>query len=118
MLEVAREQMGDDGDGNPLHPFVEAAVAEGGAGVQYFNAHSPGGLGNPVLRPVIEQVGATAKRMLRRRSRDGSPLGVRYYQDLLATEAPGVEGVAPRRQRPDRRSTRTSSPSPSTGPAG
>ena len=57
VLEVAREQMGEDGDGNPL-------------------------------RPVIEQVGTTAKRMLRRRTRDGSPLGVRYYQDLLAPKLP------------------------------
>jgi len=88
VLDVAREQMGDDGDGNPLHPFVEAAVAEGGAGVQYFNAHNAGGVGNPVLRPVIEQVGATAKRMLRRRNPDGSALGVRYYQDLLAPKLP------------------------------
>jgi Phytanoyl-CoA dioxygenase (PhyH) len=88
VLDVAREQMGEDGDGNPLHPFVAAAVAEGGAGVRYFNAHSPGGLGNPVLRPVIEQVGTTAKSMLRRRSSDGSALGVRYYQDLLAPKLP------------------------------
>jgi hypothetical protein len=88
VLEVAREQMGDDGDANPLHPFVEAAVAEGGAGVQYFNAHSPGGLGDPRLRPVIEQVGAAATRMLRRRRPDGAALGVRYYQDLLAPKLP------------------------------
>lgn len=88
VLDVARDQMGDDGDGNPLHPFVEAAVAEGGAGVQYFNAHNAGGVGNPALRPVIEQVGATAKRMLRRRNPDGSALGIRYYQDLLAPKLP------------------------------
>jgi len=87
-LAVAREQMGDDGDGNPLHPFVEAAVAEGGAGVQYFNAHSPGSLGNPALRPVIERVGAAAQQMLQRRRGDGSPLGIRYYQDLLAPKLP------------------------------
>ena len=51
VLDVAREQMGDDGDGNPLHPFVEAAVAEGGAGVQYFNAHSAGGRRQPRAPP-------------------------------------------------------------------
>ena len=84
VLDVAREQMGDDGDGNPLHPFVEAAVAEGGAGAQYFNAHSAGGVGNPVLRPVIEQVGTTAKRMLRRRNPDGSALGVRVTASFVA----------------------------------
>ena len=46
VLEVAREQMGDDGDGNPLHPSSRRR-RRGGAGVRYFNAHSPGGLGNP-----------------------------------------------------------------------
>ena len=88
ILEVAREQMGEDGDSNPLHPFVEAAVAEGGAGVQYFNAHSAGGLRNPVLRPVIEQVGQNAQRLLKRRGLDGTPLGIRFYQDLLAPKLP------------------------------
>ena len=88
ILEVAREQMGEDGDSNPLHPFVEAAVAEGGAGLKYFNAHSAGGLRNPVLRPVIEQVGKNAQRLLRRRRPDGSPLGIRFYQDLLAPKLP------------------------------
>ncbi len=88
ILEVAREQMGEDGDSNPLHPFVEAAVAEGGAGVKYFNAHSAGGLRNPVLRPVIEQVGQNAQRLLKRRGLDGTPLGIRFYQDLLAPKLP------------------------------
>ena len=49
---MAREQMGEDGDSNPLHPFVEAAVAEGGAGVEYFNAHSAGGLPQPRAAPA------------------------------------------------------------------
>ncbi len=93
--------MGEDGDGNPLHPFVEAAVAEGGAGVRYFNAHSAGGLGNPVLRPVIEQVGTTAKSMLRRRSSDGSAARRPLLPGPPGPEAAGVEGIAPRRQRPD-----------------
>jgi hypothetical protein len=88
VLELARQQMGEDGDSNPLHPFVEAAVAEGGAGVKYFNAHSGGGVDNPVLRPVIEQVGQTAQRLLGRRREDGSDLGIRYYQDLLAPKLP------------------------------
>ena len=87
VLDVAREQMGDDGDGNPLHPFVEAAVAEGGAGVQYFNAHSPADWATR-CSALIEQVGTTAQRMLRRRNADGSPLGVRYYQDLLVPKLP------------------------------
>jgi hypothetical protein len=93
VLDVAREQMGDDGDSNPLHPFVEAAVAEGGAGVQYFNAQSAGGVGNPVLRPLIHDVGRTAKRMLRRRSPDGSEIGIRFYQDLLAPKLPSSKAA-------------------------
>jgi hypothetical protein len=93
VLEVAREQMGDDGDSNPLHPFVEAAVAEGGAGVQYFNAHSAGGVRNPVLKPLIHDVGRTAQRLLRRRAMDGSPLGIRLYQDLLAPKLPSSKAA-------------------------
>ena len=88
ILDVAREQMGEDGDSNPLHPFVEAAVAEGGAGVKYFNAHSAGGLRNPVLRPVIEEVGKNAQRLLQRRRPDGTSLDIRFYQDLLAPKLP------------------------------
>jgi hypothetical protein len=33
MLDIAREKMGDDADGNPLSPALEAAVAEGKAGL-------------------------------------------------------------------------------------
>src|SRR3546814_19042707 len=83
MLAVAREHMGDDGDSNPMSRYVEAAVAEGGAGIQYFNAHTPNGLRHPVIRPLIDQVGRSAKQLLRRRAPDGTDLGIRYYQDLL-----------------------------------
>ena len=78
--------MGDDGDGNPLHPFVEAAVAEGARGA-YFNAHSPG-------RAAPAASGDRAGRHDREADAaapgngDGSPLGVRYYQDLLAPKLP------------------------------
>ena len=34
MLDIARETMGDDADSNPLSPFLEAALAEGGSGVE------------------------------------------------------------------------------------
>jgi hypothetical protein len=33
MLERARDRMGDDADSNPLPPQVEAAVADGAAGL-------------------------------------------------------------------------------------
>src|SRR3546814_12994240 len=68
--------------------YVEAAVAEGGAGIQYFNAHTPNGLRHPVIRPLSDQVGRSAKQLLRRRAPDGTDLGIRYYQDLLVPKLP------------------------------
>jgi len=88
MLDLAREMMGDDADSNPLSPFLEAAVAEGRAGLEYFNAHRSSGLANPLLRPVIDEVGRSAQQLQRRRAADGSPVGVRYYQDLMVPKLP------------------------------
>lgn len=90
MLDLAREQMGDDGDSNPMSRYIEDAVAEGGEGVQYFNASPTNGLNNPVLRPVIDHVGRTAQRFLGRRNADGSPLDIRYYQDMFAPKLPSA----------------------------
>jgi hypothetical protein len=88
VLDLARERMGEDADSNPLSPYLEAAVAEGGAGIGYFNAWGTGGLRNPVLRPLIDEVGKSAKPLLRRRRADGTALDVRYYQDLLVPKLP------------------------------
>jgi hypothetical protein len=84
MLDLAREVMGDDADSNPLSPFLEAAVAEGRAGLEYFNAQRSSGLEHPVLRPLIHEVGESAARLQRRRA----GVGTRYYQDLFVPKLP------------------------------
>lgn len=88
MLELARERMGEDADSNPLPPQLEAAVAEGGKGLDYFNAQIAGGLRHPVVRPLIDGIGESARALLARRAPDGTPLGVRYYQDLFVPKLP------------------------------
>ena len=98
-LDLAREVMGDDADSNPLSPFLEAAVAEGRAGLEYFNAQRSSGLEHPVLRPLIREVGKRAALLQRRAS-----TGVRYYQDLFVPKLPSyrildvARAVAPEAQ--------------------
>jgi hypothetical protein len=84
MLDRAREVMGDDADSNPMSPFLEAAVAEGRPGLEYFNAQRSSGLEHPVLRPLIHEVGKRAEQLQRR----GAGVGVRYYQDLFVPKLP------------------------------
>ena len=88
MLTIAREKMGDDADSNAMSRYVEAAVAEGGAGVQYFNAQPTNGLHDPTIRPVIDGIGREAKSLLRRRNPHGDALDIRYYQDFFAPKLP------------------------------
>jgi Phytanoyl-CoA dioxygenase (PhyH) len=88
MLTLAREVMGEDADSNPLSPVLAAAVAEGKAGLSYFNAQRSGGVSNPLIRPLIEAVGANAQLLQNRRASDGSPLGVRYYSDYFVPKLP------------------------------
>jgi hypothetical protein len=91
VLDLAREVMGDDADSNPISPYLEAAVAEGQPGLEYFNAQRSSGLANPVLRPLIYEVGKSAKLLQRRGSADASHLGVRYYQDLFVPKLPSTK---------------------------
>jgi len=88
MLERAREVMGDDADSNPISPFLEAAVADGKPGLEYFNAQRSTGLEHPVLRPLIHEVGKGAQQLQGRTGPDGSMVGVRYYQDLFVPKLP------------------------------
>jgi hypothetical protein len=83
MFDFAREVMGDDADSNPLSPFLQQALADGKAGLEYFNAQRSSGLDHPVLRPLIHEVGQSAKRLQRR-----GDVGVRYYQDLFVPKLP------------------------------
>jgi hypothetical protein len=88
MLDLAHQIMGDDADSNPISPFLEAAVAEGKPGLSYFNAQRGSGLSNPVLRPLIHEVGKNAKLLQRRAGADGGDVAVRYYQDLFIPKLP------------------------------
>jgi hypothetical protein len=88
VLDLAREMMGADADSNPISPFLEAALTEGKAGLEYFNAQRSSGLESAVLRPLIHEVGKSAERLQRRVTAAGSPVGVRYYQDLLVPKLP------------------------------
>ena len=83
MLDLARDVMGDDADSNPMSPFLEAAVAEGRAGLEYFNAQRSSGLEHAVLRPLIHEVGKSAAQLQRR-----AGVGARYYQDLFVPKLP------------------------------
>lgn len=83
MHDRAREVMGDDADSNPISPFLEAAVAEGKPGLEYFNAQRSSGLEHPVLRSLIHDVGRSAQLLQQR-----AGVGVRYYQDLFVPKLP------------------------------
>jgi len=86
MLDLARDVMGDDADSNPMSPFLEAAVAEGRAGLEYFNAQRSSGLEHAVLRPLIHEVGKSAAQLQRR-----AGIGARYYQDLFVPKLPAAK---------------------------
>jgi Phytanoyl-CoA dioxygenase (PhyH) len=89
MLEIARDKMGDDADSNPLPPGSTGAVdgAEQGA-LSYFNVERSAGLTHPVIRPLINHVGKSARLLLNRRTADGSGVGVRYYSDYFVPKLP------------------------------
>jgi hypothetical protein len=88
MLAMARDMMGDDADSNPLSEWLENALADGKAGLSYFNAQRSGGLANPIIGPVIEAVGRSAQQLQNRSDADGEPLGVRYYSDFFVPKLP------------------------------
>ncbi|MBN2624410.1 MAG: hypothetical protein JXA83_13620, partial [Acidimicrobiales bacterium] len=43
---------------------------------------------NPVVRPLIDEIGTLARALLVRRNVDGTPVGIRYYQDLFVPKLP------------------------------
>ena len=86
---------GDDADSDPLSPALEVAVAEGKAGLALFNAQRSLGLSNEVLRPLIHEVGRSAKLLQRRPG-----VEVRDYSDFSCRscrprKSPGTEGTGP-----------------------
>jgi hypothetical protein len=87
-LDLAREAMGDDADGNPIPPGFEEAAAKGEFGLDYFNAHLSFGMSNPTLRPLLQEVGKSAALLQDRSTAGGDPVGVRYYSDFFAPKLP------------------------------
>lgn len=95
MLAIAREKMGDDADSNPLQQAADAPAAdsEEQGGLAYFNVEQSAGLTDPVMRPLIDEVGKSASVLQRRRLADGSPVGTRYYTDFFAPKLPSTKAT-------------------------
>jgi len=73
LLAIARDKMGEDGDRNaPPEAF------------SYFNPLTMRGLRDPILGPVIEHVGRSARALMARRA----PVGIRYFTDYFAVKLP------------------------------
>lgn len=93
MLEIARERMGDDADG-ALSGADKSEEATDGAeqgSLAYFNVGQSAGLTDPVIRPLINDVGKNARLLQSRRRADGSAVGVRYYADYFVPKLPSAK---------------------------
>jgi hypothetical protein len=89
MLEVAQAKMGEDADSNPLKAGMAAATGgEAKGALAYFNAERSGGMSSPVLRPLIDEIGKSATKLLNRRTNAGTPVGTRYYNDFFVPKLP------------------------------
>lgn len=95
MLRIARHKMGDDADSNPLQPdsAPEADGEEQGGGLAYFNVEQSSGLTDPVMRPLIDEVGRNASLLQRRSAADGTAVGTRYYTDFFAPKLPSAKAA-------------------------
>lgn len=73
ILALAKEKMGENGDRNaPPQAF------------SYFNPLTMRGLGQPVLRPVIDHFGLSARLLMARKA----PVGIRYFTDYFGVKLP------------------------------
>lgn len=79
LLAMAKTRMGEDGQGNAVSPMQQP----------FFNPEMTEGPASPILRPLIEGIGAGAKALMRRRE----GLGVRYFGDLFAPKLPAASGT-------------------------
>ena len=75
LLKTARQQMGDDGDSTI------------GISQSYFTVGYGGGLTNPPMRALIDQVGQNAKALMGRKA----GVGVRYFSDFFAPKLPAMK---------------------------
>jgi hypothetical protein len=80
MLAMARARMGEDAQGNPVGPMPQP----------FFNPEATHGPGDPLLRPVLEGIGAAARRLQQRRE----GIGVRYFGDFFAPKLPAANSTA------------------------
>jgi hypothetical protein len=74
LLDIGRRRMGEDGDSNPLSDLKQP----------FFNPEFGGALENPILRPLLNGIGRSAKALMRRRP----GLEVRYFCDFFAPKLP------------------------------
>src|SRR6187401_177911 len=73
LLATARERMGEEADSTE------------GISQPYFTVAFGGGLQNPVMRSLIEQVGQSARVLMNR------GVGVRYFSDFFAPKLPAAK---------------------------
>ncbi len=73
LLAMAKDKMGERGDRNlPPEAF------------SYFNPLTLRGLNDPLLRPIIDHCGRSARALMARRA----PAGIRYFTDFFAVKQP------------------------------
>jgi Phytanoyl-CoA dioxygenase (PhyH) len=90
MLDIAQERMGDDADGHPSEPDTSEPAADEAnqPPIAYFNVGQSAFLSDPVMRPLVNEVGKNARLLQSRRRPDGSAVGVRYYADYFVPKLP------------------------------
>jgi Phytanoyl-CoA dioxygenase (PhyH) len=86
ILKTALQRMGEDADSNAVIEIIGPGVEKK---IAYFNAEYGGGLQNPPVRSLIEQVGKNAKLMMSR----SRPVGVKYFSDFYAPKLPSSKAA-------------------------
>lgn len=76
LFVMAKARMGEDGQGNDVSPMDQP----------FFNPEISDGPESPVLRPLMEKLGANAKALMGRRE----GVGVRYFGDIFAPKLPAT----------------------------
>lgn len=71
---MAQARMGEDGQGNAVAPISQP----------FFNPEATEGPADPALRPLLQAIGANAKRLMGRHP----GIGVRYFGDIFAAKLP------------------------------
>jgi hypothetical protein len=77
---MAFAAMGEDGQGNAVAPIQQP----------FFNPQVSDGPDSPLLRPLVDGIGANAKLLMGRHS----AIGVRYFGDIFAPKLPAAWDTA------------------------